>query len=123
MFVPHLKHLSMMLLIFTEVFPCNNLDILIILSTFLFIELLRKPVLDIEPDAVRKLKMFYQTCIGPGKEFIFIENEIMIIIYHISERDSPTNENITYHLLLQHLERFGGFPPLHGHRWQSKIIL
>ncbi|CAF0910418.1 unnamed protein product [Adineta steineri] len=67
-------------------------------------ELLRKPVLDIEPDAVRKLKMFYQTCIS-------------------LDRDSPTVENATYHLLMQHLERFGGFPPLYGERWQSKLPL
>ncbi|CAF0840442.1 unnamed protein product [Rotaria sordida] len=70
----------------------------------LYRELLRKPILDTEPDAVKKLKTFYQACVSP-------------------ERDSPAIENTTYHLLMQHLERFGGFPPLHGERWQSKLSL
>lgn len=39
------------------------------------------------------------------------------------ERDSPTNENATYRLLTGHLERFGGFPPLYGSRWQQKLSL
>jgi hypothetical protein len=39
------------------------------------------------------------------------------------ERDSPAVENATYYLLMEHLERFGGFPPLHGERWQSKLSL
>ncbi len=33
------------------------------------------------------------------------------------------NENATYRLLIQHLERFGGFPGLYGERWQSKLSL
>ncbi len=87
----------------------------------MFVELLRKPVLDTEPDAVRKLKMFYQTCIGTGKNLYALKNTEPIIL--IVERDTPANENVTFHLLLQHLERFGGFPPLHGDRWQSKLSL
>jgi hypothetical protein len=39
------------------------------------------------------------------------------------ERDSPAVENATYYLLMEHLERFGGFPPLHGERWQAKLSL
>lgn len=70
----------------------------------LYRELLRKPVLDSEPDAVRKLKIFYQTCVN-------------------AERDSPIQENATYHLLIRQLDRFGGFPALIGDRWQSKLSL
>jgi hypothetical protein len=34
-------------------------------------ELLRKPILDAEPDAVRKLKTFYQTCVSAGNMLVF----------------------------------------------------
>lgn len=44
------------------------------ISIVFLIELLRKPVLNTEPDAVRKLKMFYQTCISAGKKNIFSKN-------------------------------------------------
>ena len=39
------------------------------------------------------------------------------------ERDSPAHENATYHLLIRHLDRFGGFPPLLGDRWHPKLSL
>ena len=46
------------------------------------------------------------------------------MIYYLSkERDSPEMKNATYHLLIQHLERLGGFPALHDHRWQPKLSL
>ncbi|CAF4083250.1 unnamed protein product [Rotaria magnacalcarata] len=70
----------------------------------LYRELLRKPILDTEPDAVRKLKIFYQTCVS-------------------ADRDSPAVENATLDLLLRHLDRFGGFPPLYGERWKPKLSL
>ncbi len=44
-------------------------------------------------------------------------------IFCSSERDSLVNENATYHLLIQHLDRFGGFPPLYNERWQPKLSL
>ena len=34
------------------------------------VELLRKPVLATEPDAVRKLKIFYQTCVSAGRALL-----------------------------------------------------
>jgi hypothetical protein len=108
----------MMLLTFIEVFNIIDSNILIII--YLFTELLRKPVLDTEPDSVRKLKMFYQTCIGTGKNLFSIQIDRII---SSKERDSPANENATHHLLLQHLDHFGGFPPLYGNRWQSKLSL
>lgn len=46
-----------------------------------------------------------------------------MLLFIIKERDSPTNENATHHLLLRHLERFGGFPPLYANQWQSKLSL
>ncbi|CAF0963262.1 unnamed protein product, partial [Didymodactylos carnosus] len=68
----------------------------------LYRELLRKPVLLNEPDAVKKLKIFYQTCISP-------------------DRDSAANENVT--LLTNKLEQVGGFPVLYGDKWKPKLSL
>jgi hypothetical protein len=84
-------------------------------------ELLRKPVLHTEPDAVRKLKMFYQTCISAGNYFSSLRN--LCISCYSQERDSLANENATYNILIYHLERIGGFPALHGNRWQPKLSL
>jgi hypothetical protein len=41
----------------------------------------------------------------------------------LKDRDSPAVENTTYRILIQQLERFGGFPALYGERWQSKLTL
>jgi hypothetical protein len=68
---------------------------------------------------VRKLKTFYQTCISPGKDF----NRLQKFYYLSKERDSLINENATHRILLQHMERFGGFPALYGERWQSTLSL
>ena len=53
--------------------------------------------------------------------FFFHQDFFRYFVFLFKERDSPTNENATYHILLQHLERFGGFPPLYGQRWQPKL--
>jgi hypothetical protein len=81
MFVPHLNRLSMMWLTFIEVF--NKINSIILIYIFFLIELLRKPVLHTEPDAVRKLKMFYQTCISPGTDLFLIKFAISFLIVYL----------------------------------------
>ena len=39
------------------------------------------------------------------------------------DRDTPSSENTTYHLLMHHLDRLGGFPALTGENWQPKLSL
>lgn len=50
-----------------------GIDLVLSLNSTIYfrflIELLRKPILEIEPDAVRKLKIFYQTCVSAGNNF------------------------------------------------------
>ena len=55
--------------------------------------------------------------------FSSISTLIFCLFCLIEERDSPIQENATYHLLIRQLDRFGGFPALIGDRWQSKLSL
>lgn len=77
------------------------------------LELLRKPVLDLEPDAVRKLKMFYQTCTGTGKKYACSKEKIWEMLLFIKR--TRFSDKWKYHISFTS-STFGTF------RWISSVI-